>query len=102
MTLEFTLANWNLKMHLSVEYGNMESTNGKSNICTFLCFEIYTFRKIFAIMCVKAESGGWKIFAMLAWVNIIPDIWRAKRLRKTAGFARYSAYIFELVLFNDV
>ena len=53
-------------------------------------------------MCVKAESGGWKIFAMLAWVNIIPDIWRAKRLRKTAGFARYSAYIFDLVLFNDV
>ena len=46
----------------------------KSNICTFLCFGIYTFRKMFDIMCVKAESGGWKIFAMLAWVNIISDI----------------------------
>ena len=40
----------------------------------FLCFGIYTFRKMFDIMCVKAESGGWKIFAMLAWVNIISDI----------------------------
>lgn len=74
MTLEFTLANWNLKIHLSFEYGNVESTNGKSNICTFLRFDIYTFTRMFAIICVKAESGGWKIFAMLAWGNIISDI----------------------------
>lgn len=53
------------------EYGSMESTNEKSNVCTFLCFGIYTFGKIFAIMCVKAESGNCEVFCPFVLFSVI-------------------------------
>ena len=31
-------------------YVCLESTNEKSNICTFLCVEIYTFTRMFVII----------------------------------------------------